>query len=577
AGDYVGRTVGGQGGAIVGGLIGSMVSQGISTGRIDPMQASMDAARAGILYYAGSGGAEDAGSEGGRQWNADVQQRKQAMVDDALAKSDIADAYNSLTVRTTYQDPRFRFDEGPSKYRMFPHLGSNIGLGGGAGDDDAAASLARQDALRRVVGIERIAVNNGWQNQADQENQAIIRAAYQAGVSLAPTSANAALLGLTTAEATRMDLLGEQKVLRAVAAGANDDQIEWVKSEVRQAQQKILSAQAAVAATAQNLSRNYMAETTAGIWNNIGNSPYPGQTALYSAIPLTIAAGGAAMEDGYNLVRDVGTNLRLTGNLLSLGTQQLLAGDAEGARSLATAGLTALPYAPAVGAAVSKASGVVRGSNVYRELANTHVRLGVVMVDVPVNSWMGKFSQATMPNFQVVPSDTVPLLIPVVGLETTSISKVADLAGERAQFSLALGVQDHPAHISDLAKHGQLNRFVSKLEDPSIKTYFDIARERGFPRATSAKALESQIDSLMKESKQIHFNLDGVVTNLNRSSLERVMDIGAEGSMIVPRNVTRWELSRVWKLYSDKTVFYYGGNMVDLRVIMSEKGPRNVF
>ena len=51
--------------AIVGSLIGSMVSQGISTGRIDPIQASMEAARAGILYYAGSGGAEDAGSEGG--------------------------------------------------------------------------------------------------------------------------------------------------------------------------------------------------------------------------------------------------------------------------------------------------------------------------------------------------------------------------------------------------------------------------------------------------------------------------------------------------------------------------------
>ena len=126
-----------------------------------------------------------------------------------------------------------------------------------------------------------------------------------------------------------------------------------------------------------------------------------------------------------------------------------------------------------------------------------------------------------------------------------------------------MGLTHHPKHNEG----GLLDRFVQNLDGSNIKTYFELRKEADLPVATTAKQLESQILQFMKNTDHIHFNLDGVVSNLNKASINRAAEFGAEGSMIVPRNVTRWELSQVLSKFSDKTTFYFEGQKIDLSKI----------
>nr|WP_274622814.1 RHS repeat-associated core domain-containing protein [Myxococcus fulvus] len=116
-------------------------------------------------------------------------------------------------------------------------------------------------------------------------------------------------------------------------------------------------------------------------------------------------------------------------------------------------------------------------------------------------------------------------------------------------YRLALGLGQHPDHLRD----GLVQRFAKHVKG---KTYWDFYPED----PDNFTELGVRLGNLMKDSKEIHFNLDGMM--LGRTTLRDVYAAGRDG--IGSKNITNWEFYQAATYFQDKSSFYLRGKKVDL-------------
>ena len=87
------------------------------------------------------------------------------------------------------------------------------------------------------------------------------------------------------------------------------------------------------------------------------------------------------------------------------------------------------------------------------------------------------------------------------------------------------------------------------------------------PNAQVGTELEKQLLGFMKNSKEIHFNLDGMTKTLTPECLKSMIKFGEPGTRF-GQNVTRWEFSQVWTHFRGKATFYFEGKPVDISQLL---------
>ena len=116
-----------------------------------------------------------------------------------------------------------------------------------------------------------------------------------------------------------------------------------------------------------------------------------------------------------------------------------------------------------------------------------------------------------------------------------SRNAVNDYLNKYRNFELALGLGTHPGHGK--SKAGLLFRFIGKLNNPNVKHYWQLIKERGWENARTAQLLTKQLTTMMKETKHIHMNLDGLLGEISEESIKHLLKKGSLG--IQNKNITK--------------------------------------
>jgi hypothetical protein len=96
-----------------------------------------------------------------------------------------------------------------------------------------------------------------------------------------------------------------------------------------------------------------------------------------------------------------------------------------------------------------------------------------------------------------------------------------------------------------------IGRFAEKVR---ASTWWDV-----YGSAPDLKSMGGQLLDMMKGSKEIHFNLDGMIGN--GQTIEDIVKMGAQG--VGEGNMTNWELYKILtnEDFFSKTTFYLNGKV----------------
>ena len=144
--------------------------------------------------------------------------------------------------------------------------------------------------------------------------------------------------------------------------------------------------------------------------------------------------------------------------------------------------------------------------------------------------------------------DKADEVVEAAGDVVSKVDEVVESGGDGYDF--ALGLSKHPGHT----RGGLVGRFS---EHVGGRTYWDL-----FENTTDMRTMGENILKGMDASKQIHFNLDGMLPP--GTTIEDLSRWGSEG--IGQGNVTNWELHQILSNpnFRSKATFYLGGKPVDI-------------